>query len=173
VHPKITFIIGGAASGKSAWAEEFVQISGKSKSYLATSQVLDGEMQHKIDLHRARRDASWSLIEAPMDLAAPLSALAQNQICLIDCATMWLSNHLLANNDLTKAQSALFMALADCSADLVVVSNEVGHGIVPDNPLARIFREAQGRLNNALAAQANLVVQVTVGLPIVLKGQMP
>lgn len=130
-------------------------------------------MRTKIDHHRARRDSSWALIETPLDLAPALSGLAQGQICLIDCATMWLSNHLLANSDLAAAQTALLTAVAGCAADLVIVSNEVGHGIVPDNALARSFREAQGRLNIALAAQADLVVQVSVGLPLVLKGQIP
>jgi len=108
-----------------------------------------------------------------MDLKPALSGLAHGQICLIDCATMWLSNHLLADSDLAAAQAALMGAIATCKADLVIVSNEVGQGIVPENTLARTFREAQGRLNIALAARADLVVQVTVGLPSVLKGQLP
>ncbi len=173
MFPKVTLIIGGAASGKSAWAEAFVDASGKSKTYLATSQVLDGEMQAKINIHRARRNKSWTLIEAPMDLTPALSGFAPGQICLIDCATMWLSNHLLANSDLAAAQTALLRAIAGSNVDLVIVSNEVGHGIVPDNALARSFREAQGRLNIALAACADLVVQISVGLPRALKGCLP
>jgi len=173
VFPRVTFIVGGAASGKSAWAEEFGESSGKSKVYLATSQMLDEEMQAKVERHRARRDPSWTLVEAPLDLGPALSALNSGQICLIDCATMWLSNHLMAESDLPAAQAALLRAISDCAADLVIVSNEVGHGIVPDNALAREFREAQGRLNIALAARANLVVQVSVGLPLVLKGTLP
>lgn len=173
VFPKITFIIGGAASGKSLWAEELVIKSGKPKTYLATAQTFDGEIQTKIDIHRARRGPDWSLSEAPLDLAPTLATLSSNQICLIDCATMWLSNHLLAENDLAQTQAALLRAITTCTGNLVVVSNEVGQGIVPDNALARRFREAQGRLNIALAAQADLVVQVIVGLPLVLKGQLP
>jgi adenosylcobinamide kinase / adenosylcobinamide-phosphate guanylyltransferase len=173
VFPRVTFIVGGAASGKSAWAEGFAESSGKSKVYLATSQVLDGEMRAKVDAHVARRDQSWALIEAQMDLGPALRGLNAGQVCLLDCATMWLSNHLLANSDLAVAQNALLATLADCRADLVIVSNEVGQGIVPENPLARQFREAQGRLNIALAARADLVVQVTVGLPLVLKGTLP
>ncbi len=173
VFPRVTFIVGGAASGKSAWAEGFVESCKKSKTYLATSQVLDGEMRAKVDAHVARRDQSWALIEAQMDLRPALSGLKPDQICLLDCATMWLSNHLLADSDLDVAQAALLAALAECRANLVIVSNEVGQGIVPENPLARQFREAQGRLNIALAAHADLVVQVTVGLPLVLKGTLP
>jgi len=173
VFPRVTFIVGGAASGKSAWAESFVESSGKSKIYLATSQVLDAEMRAKIDLHIARRDKSWTLIEEDLDLNGPLSSLDRGQICLIDCATMWLSNHLAGKGDLAIAQSALLGAIGTCAGDLVIVSNEVGQSIVPQNPLARRFREAQGRLNIDLAARADLVVQITVGLPMVLKGKLP
>lgn len=108
-----------------------------------------------------------------MDLPPVLADLTGDQICLIDCATMWLTNHLLAESDLGQARATFLQALRNCSAPCVVVSNEVGHGIVPENALARQFREAQGRLNIALAAQADLVVQVTAGLPQVLKGQLP
>jgi len=108
-----------------------------------------------------------------LDLTPALADLTSDQICLIDCATMWLTNQLLAENDFGQAQAGFLEALRTCSAPCVVVSNEVGHGIVPDNALARQFREAQGRLNIALAAQADLVVQVTAGLPQVLKGQLP
>jgi adenosylcobinamide kinase / adenosylcobinamide-phosphate guanylyltransferase len=173
VFPRVTFIVGGAASGKSAWAESFVETSGKSKAYLATSQALDAEMRIKIDSHIARRDQNWSLIEENLDLSGPLSGLDRSQICLIDCATMWLSNHLLRESDLANAQTALLAAIDTCAADLVIVSNEVGHSIVPDTPLARRFREAQGRLNIDLARRADLVVQISVGLPLVLKGQLP
>ncbi len=119
------------------------------------------------------RGPNWTTIEAPLDLAPALSKINSGQICLVECATMWLSNHLLAGNDLGMAQVALMKAIDTCKADLVIVSNEVGQGIVPDNALARAFREAQGRLNIALAARADLAVQVTVGLPQVLKGQLP
>ncbi len=169
----LTFVLGGAASGKSAFAEQLVVSTAKSRVYLATSQVLDGEMYAKVQRHLDQRGEGWTTIEAPMDLAPVLAELAADQICLIDCATMWLTNHLLAESDLQSAQEDLLNALRDCPARLVVVSNEVGHGIVPENALARRFREAQGRLNIALAAQAKLVVQVTAGLPLVLKGQLP
>lgn len=173
MFPKASFIIGGSASGKSAWAEAFTASAGKSKVYLATSTIHDAEMQAKINQHVARRDTSWTLIEAPMHLAPVLSGLQPGQICLIDCATMWLSNHMLASSDLANARSAFLNAISTCAANLVIVSNEVGQGIVPDNATARQFREAQGRLNIALAARADLVVQINTGLPLVLKGHLP
>lgn len=173
MFPKFTFVFGGAASGKSAYAEQLVVSSGKTKVYLATSQVFDAEMQAKIERHLLQRGSGWRTVEAPLELADTLSELTADDICLIDCATMWLSNHLLAENDLIAAQDRLLKAIANTQATVVVVSNEVGHGIVPDNALARQFREAQGRLNIVLAAQADLVISVTVGLPHVLKGQLP
>lgn len=173
MFPKFTFVFGGAASGKSAYAEQLVVSSGKTKIYLATSQVFDAEMQAKIDRHILQRGGGWRTVEAPLELSDTLSELTADDICLIDCATMWLSNHLLAESDMDAAQDRLLAAIAGTAARVVVVSNEVGHGIVPDNALARKFREAQGRLNIVLAAQADLVISVTVGLPHVLKGQLP
>ncbi len=171
MHADLTFILGGAASGKSAFAEQLAVSTGKNRVYLATSQVFDDEMRLKIRQHIAQRGSGWTTIEAPFDLSPELAKLTNDQICLIDCATMWLTNHLLAENNLEEAQAGLLEAMKTCAAQIVVVSNEVGHGIVPDNALSRRFREAQGRLNIALAAQADRVVQVTAGLPLVLKGQ--
>ncbi len=173
MHPNLTFVLGGAASGKSSFAEQLVVSSGKKRVYLATSQVFDDEMKNKVQKHVVQRGAGWETIEAPLDLSDALARLGADQVCLIDCATMWLSNNLLVENDLEQAQAALLEAVQNCPAQIFIVSNEVGHGIVPDNALARKFREAQGRLNISLAAQADLVVQVTAGLPLVLKGQLP
>ncbi|APG47989.1 bifunctional adenosylcobinamide kinase/adenosylcobinamide-phosphate guanylyltransferase [Phaeobacter porticola] len=169
---KVTFILGGAASGKSAYAEKLCVNSRKDRIYLATSQVFDTEMRAKIDRHLVQRGPGWTTYEAPMELASVLDSLNETQICLLDCATMWLSNQMLAEADLNTAQDVLLAALERCTADVVVVSNEVGHGIVPDNALARQFREAQGRLNIALAQIAPTVIQVTAGLPRALKGQL-
>lgn len=171
MFPKTTLVLGGAASGKSAWAENLVIAANQPKTYLATAQAHDTEMQTKVERHKTRRDTSWALIEAPLDL--PLSNLQPGHICLLDCATMWLTNHLLADSNQPDAQSNLLTAIATCPAHLVIVTNEVGHGIVPDNALARDFREAHGRLNIELAAQADLVVQITAGLPLILKGHLP
>lgn len=171
--PRVTCVIGGAASGKSAFAEQFTRARDKRMTYLATSRVLDTEMRKKVAVHAARRGADWQLAEEPMEPGTVLARLGPGDICLIDCATMWLSNHLLAGSDLAAAQARLLAALDGCAASVVVVSNEVGQGIVPDNALARQFRDAQGRLNIALAARADLVVQVVAGLPNVLKGALP
>ena len=168
--PQLTFILGGAASGKSAYAESLFETTGSDRVYLATAQAYDAEMAEKIRLHVARRGRGWQTVEASLDAAGALRALTGSQRCLFDCATLWLSNHLLADHDLGSEQEALLAAIADCPAPLVIVSNEVGRGVVPDNALARRFRQAQGQLNIALAARADRVVQVIAGLPQVLKG---
>jgi len=171
--PKLTFVLGGAASGKSLWAENLLLGNTLDPVYLATSRVFDDEIKLKINLHKSRRSSDWLNIEADTDLSEPLQALNPEQAVLIDCATMWLSNQMMDDADLQKARTGLLMAVTECRAPVVIVSNEVGHGIVPDNALARRFREAQGRLNISLAEQADLVVLVTAGLPQVLKGQLP
>ncbi|MGB3244760.1 MAG: bifunctional adenosylcobinamide kinase/adenosylcobinamide-phosphate guanylyltransferase [Sulfitobacter sp.] len=171
--PKRTIVLGGAASGKSAWAESLLENSNLTLTYVATGQAFDDETQIRVEIHQARRDARWTTVEAPLDLAPALSALGPKDGVLIDCATMWLSNHMLEGNDIEIAQNALIDALRNTSAPWVIVSKEVGHGIVPDNALARRFREAQGRLNIALAAEADLAVMVIAGLPQVLKGRFP
>ncbi len=148
-----------------------MQASEKAKVYVATAQAFDMEMQAKIDDHIFRRGPGWTTIEAPFDAAARLGGLSADQICLFDCATMWLANQ-MQDDALPDAEQARLMAAIDgCRAELVVVSNEVGQGIVPENSLARRFREAQGRLNIALAQQADIVVHVVAGLPRVLKAQ--
>ncbi|WP_293573659.1 bifunctional adenosylcobinamide kinase/adenosylcobinamide-phosphate guanylyltransferase [Phaeobacter sp.] len=169
---KLTLVVGGAASGKSAFAEQLCLGTARPRVYLATSQIWDDEMQAKVARHLVQRGACWTTHEAPLDLGPVLTGLAADSICLLDCATMWLSNHLLADHDLERAQADLIAALTICPAEVVVVTNETGQGIVPDNKLARQFREAQGRLNILLAQTADTVVQVSVGLPHVLKGQL-
>jgi len=169
----LTFVLGGAASGKSAFAESLCLQTGKPRVYIATAQAFDDEMRSKISDHRAQRGADWTTIEAPLDLSGALAGCAEDQVVLLDCATLWLSNVLLSEQDPQTAGAALKAALEQCAAQVVVVSNEVGHGIVPDNRLARQFRNAQGRLNQMLAAEADLVVQVIAGLPQVLKGALP
>lgn len=170
--PKGTFVLGGAASGKSVWAEKLIESTDLELFYLATGRVLDDEVKSRVKIHRDRRNARWQTVEEPLDLAEALSKLAPHQAVLIDCATMWLSNHLMEGSDLATAQRELLSALQNCAAPWVIVSNEVGQGIVPDNKLARQFREAQGRLNIALAGHADLAVQVIAGLPQVLKGEL-
>lgn len=171
--PRGTFVLGGAASGKSLWAENLTVSSDLRPIYLATGRILDDEVKKRVTVHQARRDARWTTVEAPTDLAPVLAGLEDTDAVLIDCATMWLTNHMMQNADLATAQADLLAALHSTAALWVIVSNEVGHGVVPDNKLARQFREAQGRLNIALAAEADLAVQVVAGLPLVLKGDLP
>ncbi len=168
--PPLTFVIGGAASGKSVVAEKLILDSGLSPIYVATSRIFDDEMKSKVEVHRNRRDATWQTVNAEIDLAPALGNCSPDSAVLIDCATMWLSNVVLDELDVEAHQIAFTQAIANCAAPVVVVSNEVGQGIVPDNALARRFREAQGRLNIALAAQSDCAIQVVAGLSNVLKG---
>jgi len=170
--PELTLILGGAASGKSAFAEALVLRTGRARAYLATAQMFDEEMRAKVVRHQTMRGGGWRTIEAPLDLTPALTAARADEVVLLDCATMWLSNHMLAETDLPEAETALITALASCAAPVVVVSNEVGLSVVPENALARRFREAQGQLNQGLAARAGLVVNVIAGLPQVLKGRL-
>ena len=171
--PRLALVIGGARSGKSRLAEDLITHSTRPRHYIATAQAWDDEMRDRIARHRDDRGTGWTTIEAPLDLPAALARIPAEAAVLVDCATLWLSNHLLADHDLDLETTTLLAALTACPAPVVVVSNEVGWGIVPDNPLARRFRDAQGRLNQRIAAQAGLVIGVMAGLPIVLKGTRP
>jgi adenosylcobinamide kinase/adenosylcobinamide-phosphate guanylyltransferase len=172
--PGLTLVIGGASSGKSSLAEGLVRGSGLAPVYLATARAWDDEMRAKIAAHRAARASDgWRTVEEPADLSVPLGRVAAGEAVLLDCATMWLTNVMLDGGDPAAATGALMAALAACAGPVVVVTNEVGMGIVPDNALARRFRDEQGRLNAALGSAAGLVVGVMAGLPFVLKGQLP
>jgi len=171
--PQITLVTGGIASGKSAWAERLVLSSGLSPVYIATAQALDDEMRAKVAQHKARRGGQWRLIEAPLDLAPALARLGPDEIALVDCLTMWLSNHLLADHDTAALAPALLGAVSAQRAPVVMVTNEVGLGGIAPDPLARRFADAQGALNQQIAARADLVVAVMAGLPLALKGQIP
>lgn len=171
--PKLTFVLGGASSGKSAFAEGLVVATGAPRVYVATSQIYDDEMAAKVRDHVAARGNDWHTIEEPLDMAKALSQVGEDQVVLLDCASMWLTNHMMAEHDLAVETEALIAALAACKGRVVVVSNEVGMGIVPDNALARRFRIAQGKLNQRLAEAADLAVFVIAGLPQVLKGDLP
>jgi adenosylcobinamide kinase/adenosylcobinamide-phosphate guanylyltransferase len=166
-------VIGGARSGKSAVAERLVRLTARPRRYIATAEAWDDEMRDRIARHRADRGGDWITAEAPLDLCGALAAAGSDEVVLVDCATLWLTNHLLAEHDLEAEATALLAALAACAAPVVVVSNEVGWSIVPENALARAFRDAQGRLNQRLAGSAGLVVAVMAGLPLALKGRLP
>ena len=171
--PALALVIGGARSGKSACAERLATSSARRRRYIATAEAWDDEMRDRIARHQRDRGADWTTVEAPLDLPAALAAATAAEVVLIDCATLWLTNHLLADHDIEAETARLLQALAACPAPVIIVTNETGWGIVPDNALARRFRDDQGRLNQRLAAQAGLVVTVIAGLPLVLKGQMP
>ncbi|TDR94575.1 adenosylcobinamide kinase /adenosylcobinamide-phosphate guanylyltransferase [Enterovirga rhinocerotis] len=166
-----TLVLGGARSGKSAHAERLVRDSGLAPFYLATAEAGDAEMGERIALHRARRGPGWTTREEPLALAEALSAEArEGRAVLVDCLTLWLSNLVFAERDLDAETERLCTALGRLPAPVVLVSNEVGMGLVPETPLGRRFRDAQGRLNQAVAAAVPAVVFVAAGLPLRLKG---
>ena len=138
-------------------------------TYIATAQAFDDEMAERIALHRSRRGEGWRTIDAPLDLAGALKALPDGQPVLVDCLTLWLTNHLLADHDLDAECEALEQVLAAPRGPWFVVSNEVGLGIVPDNALSRKFRDAAGRLNQRIAARADTVLFMVAGLPLKVK----
>jgi len=138
--------------------------------YVATAEAHDREMAVRIAEHRRRRDGRWRTVEAPLDLPGAVAVHGSDgQALLIDCLTLWLTNVMLAGRDLVTEQQRLVTALHDADGPVVVVSNEVGFGIVPDNALARKFRDAQGRLNMQVAAIADRAVLIAAGLPLILK----
>lgn len=171
--PNLSVVLGGASSGKSDLAETLVLASGRAPVYLATAEAHDAEMAAKIRNHREARGPGWRTIEAPTDAAGAIAAAEPDEIVLLDCATFWLTNHILRETNLAEETARLFLALEASPCPIVVVSNEVGQGIVPDSALGRRFRVEQGRLNRALAAQAGLVIGVMAGLPMILKGERP
>ena len=171
--PPLTLILGGARSGKSRLAEGLVTATGLPRHYIATAEAWDDEMRARIAQHQADRGDNWKTWSKPRDVAGVLAQIPPGHVVLLDCATLWLTNEILADADVPARVDTLLTALAACASPVVVVSNEVGQGIVPDNALARTFRDHQGRLNQQIAAQAGLVVAVMAGLPLVLKGQLP
>ena len=175
LRPNHTFVIGGARSGKSGFAqslaESSAEASGLAPTYLATATAGDGEMARRIALHRAERDARWTTAEEPLDLVAALAREARaDRIVLVDCLTLWLSNLMFASRDAEAEGARLAKALPMLAGPVIFVSNEVGGGIVPDNKLARDFRDAQGRLNQTMAAACAEAFFVVAGLPLRLKG---
>jgi adenosylcobinamide kinase / adenosylcobinamide-phosphate guanylyltransferase len=170
---KFACIIGGARSGKSGFAEKLITDTGRPRVYIATAEAWDDEMRARIAAHRDGRGGAWKTVEAPLDLADALGAVPPEAAVLVDCATLWLTNHLLAEHDLAAESARLLAAIAACAAPVAVVTNEVGWGIVPENALARRFRDAQGRLNQQMAEAADLAVAVMAGLPMALKGRLP
>ena len=166
----IVLVTGGARSGKSVIAEgrALDLAAGGEAVYIATAQAFDAEMAARIATHRDRRDGHWRTVEAPLDLAGAL-AESDGQVRLVDCLTLWLSNQMLAEADWAAAADALCAVLKAQRAPVVLVTNEVGGGIVPDNALARAFRDAAGLLNQQVAAIADEVILAVCGLPMKVK----
>ena len=170
----LTLVLGGARSGKSRHAESLVRAAGPGPwAYIATAEAYDDEMRARIAQHRADRDATgpggWRTVEAPLDLAGAIQALPLDRPLLVDCLTLWLTNLMLGEHDRAAAVAALESALAARRGLSVLVANEVGLGIVPENALARAFRDEAGRLNQRLASRADRVLFIVAGLPIVVK----
>jgi adenosylcobinamide kinase/adenosylcobinamide-phosphate guanylyltransferase len=167
----LVLVLGGARSGKSAFAERLAEESGLAPVYIATAEAGDAEMAERIDAHRARRGPSWRTVEAPEKLEeALLREAGEGRAVLIDCTTLWLSNLLLKGLPVEIRTEALADTAGRAAGLRILVSNEVGLGIVPENALARKFRDAQGRLNQKIAAAADRVVLIAAGLPLWLKG---
>jgi adenosylcobinamide kinase/adenosylcobinamide-phosphate guanylyltransferase len=166
---RLTLVLGGARSGKSRYAESLVTALPAPWIYVATAEARDAEMAERIAAHQARRGAGWRTLETPRDVVGALTAHGTTPL-LVDCLTLWLANALLAGADVDAEIERLEAALEQASAPLVLVANEVGFGIVPDNALGRRFRDLQGLLNQRIAARADRVVLVVAGLPLTIKG---
>lgn len=167
----VTLVLGGARSGKSRYAESLLADLGGRRTYLATAAPGDAEMAERIRDHRARRGAGWITREEPLEIAPAILEIPGP--ILIDCLTLWVSNLMAAGADSDAAAERLLVALRREGGPILLVSNEVGLGIVPDNPLAREFRDRAGRINQRVAAAADRVVFIAAGLPLALKGELP
>jgi adenosylcobinamide kinase/adenosylcobinamide-phosphate guanylyltransferase len=181
--PPVTLVLGGARSGKSTYAEKLVSgtlfgAAPRPAVYVATAEAGDVEMATRIMAHRARRGVGWTTIEEPLKLAEALEGAqarveSRGQPVLVDCLTLWLSNLMHVGADLDEATDELLQALGDGASPVVFVSNEVGLGLVPETPLGRSFRDAQGRLNMRIAERADRVILMAAGLPLTMKDRPP
>lgn len=170
-NPHLTLVLGGARSGKSRYAEATVMATPAPWIYVATAEPFDDEMKARIAEHRGRRGGQWQTVEAPLDLAGAIAGAPPAATLLVDCLTLWLNNLIFKKRDIDTETGRLEAAIAARQAPAVLVSNEVGSGIVPENAEARRFRDLQGRLNQQIAARADRVVLLVAGLPLVVKGQ--
>ncbi|MBO6947408.1 MAG: bifunctional adenosylcobinamide kinase/adenosylcobinamide-phosphate guanylyltransferase [Rhodospirillales bacterium] len=167
--PPVTLVLGGARSGKSRYAEELVEAEGGG-IYIATAEAWDSEMTVRIEKHRQRRGDKWETIEAPTDLVGALTSKScRGKAILVDCLTLWISNLMMAERDIEREVSMLTAALPSLDARVVFVSNEVGLGIVPENAMARQFRDHAGSTHQRIAKVADRVVFVAAGLPMTMK----
>tara|TARA_Y100001934_G_C12386593_1_gene796478 strand:- start:16971 stop:17621 length:651 start_codon:yes stop_codon:yes gene_type:complete len=165
-----TLVLGGSRSGKSAFAESLFQNCENNKIYIATAQAMDTEMASRIDKHRQQRDELWQTIEEPLDIITTIKKCnITGNAFLVDCLTIWLSNLIHAGRDVERESHKLSQYLANNNVDIVMVSNEVGLGIIPENALARQFSDYAGKLNQLMAQTAENVFFISAGLPISLK----
>ncbi len=164
----VTLVLGGARSGKSRFAENLCVIP---RSYIATAQGFDDEMKARIAKHRADRGSDWHTVEAPLELAAAISA-AKGDV-LVDCITLWLNNLVHFEKDVEAEIAALAALLPRCTQKIIIVSNELGLGLVPEHGLTRRFRDLHGLMNQRIAAVADCVVFMVAGIPQVIKGRLP
>ena len=179
---ELIFVLGGARSGKSSFAEQLAG-QGQRVLYVATAEALDDEMRRRIDVHRRGRPDNWDTLEEPLALpSAMATALEGYDTCLLDCLTLWISNMLLAKEDNPKVEEEILSAADELlqvyeqsSATWIVVSNEVGLSVVPSSPLGRAFRDIQGRVNQMMAARADRAYLLVAGLAMDLKalGALP
>ena len=168
----VTLVLGGARSGKSSYAQNAAEKAagaGGRLVMIATAEALDDEMRARIAQHKADRGDAWQTVEAPLNLPQALLKLQPSDIAVVDCLTLWISNLMMHERDVKAAIEALLFAVAQVRGALWLISNEVGMGIVPDNAMARTFRDDCGRMHQQLAAQADHAVLMMAGLPLVLK----
>jgi adenosylcobinamide kinase / adenosylcobinamide-phosphate guanylyltransferase len=167
---RLTLVLGGARSGKSLHAERLASASGLAPVYVATAQALDDEMARRIALHRTRRGPAWRTVEEPIHLVKALAReCAPGCIVLVDCLTLWLTNLMVGERPVTVECARLLETLPSLAGPLILVSNEVGQGIVPDNAMARAFVDHAGRLHQGVAERADAVLFMTAGLPARVK----
>jgi adenosylcobinamide kinase/adenosylcobinamide-phosphate guanylyltransferase len=167
-------VLGGARSGKSRTALQLAEQASSHRIYVATAQAFDDEMRERIALHRLERDHFWQTVDAPLELSRAIQAqTGPDKAVLVDCLTLWLSNIVLAERNPSHEVDQLIGAVREAQGPLILVSNEVGQGIVPSTPLGRSFRDEQGRLNQRIAEACDAVVFVAAGCPILLKPAPP
>ena len=168
---ELILVLGGTRSGKSSWALHYTEAQYRSYLFLATARALDEEMAERIRLHKSSRGPDWQLIEESIEISEAIRT-SNVEAVLIDCLTVWLSNVLLEKGDegIDRYQDDFLETLSAREQTVVVVSNEVGMGVVPESPLGRKFRDLSGQINQKIAAMADKVIFLTAGLPMVLKG---
>lgn len=167
----VTFVLGGARSGKSGFSEKIAFETGFERHYIATGRAYDDEMRQRIARHRADRGEGWVTHEVPVDLVSSLEAIdTPGRVALVDCLTLWITNLMMEDRDIDAAGEMLIRSFASLEGRLILVSNEVGLGIVPENRMAREFRDHAGRLHQKIAAAADEVFFMAAGLPLKMKG---